>query len=100
MERIQGSLRVASVSNSGSPKGYVPLGIYRVEETKGLIDGMGIVGLHGVDGHNGSIEGHVVYSMPCNSPLEVTWSDLRESRDSMGTDCTHRATHSVGRPSP
>ena len=42
------------------PKGCVPLGIYRVEETKGLIDGMGTVGLHGANGHNGSIEDHVV----------------------------------------
>ena len=71
MERIQGSPRVASVSRAvffGIPKGCVPLGIYRVEETKGLIDGIGTVGLHGADGHNGSIESHVVYSMPCNSP--------------------------------
>ena len=76
------------------------LGIYRVEETKGLIDGMGIVGLQGADGHNESIEGHVVYSMPCNSSWEVTWSDLGESRDSMGTDRTHGVTHSVGCPNP
>ena len=67
----------------------MPLGIYRVEKTKGLIDGMGTVGLHGANGHNGSIEGHVVYSMPCNSLWEVTWSDIGESRDSMGTDRTH-----------
>ena len=56
------------LSVPGSPKGCVPLGIYRVEETKGLIDGMGTIGLQGADGHNGSIEGHAVYSMPCNSP--------------------------------
>ena len=31
-----------------SPKGCVPLGTYRVEETKGLIDGMWTVGLQGV----------------------------------------------------
>ena len=69
MEMIQGSPKVASVSravSSRSPKGCVPLGIYRVEETKGLIDGMGIVGLHGANGHNGSIEGYDVHSMPCN----------------------------------
>ena len=30
--------------------------IYRVEETKGLIDGMGTVGLAETNGHNGSIE--------------------------------------------
>ena len=53
------------------PKGCMPLGIYRVEDTKGLIDGMGTVGLQGTDGHNGSIEGHVVYSIPYNSPWEV-----------------------------
>ena len=53
---------------SGVPKGCVRLGIYRVEETNGLIDGMGTVGLNGADGHNESIEGHIVYSMPCNSP--------------------------------
>ena len=76
------------------------MGIYRVEETKDLIDGMGTVGLQGDDDHNGSIEGHVVYSMPCNSPWEVTWSDLGESRDSMGTDHTHGVTHSVGCPNP
>ena len=57
---------------SMSPKGCVPLSIYRVEENKGLIDGMGTVGLQGADGHNGSIEGHVMYSMPCNSLWEVT----------------------------
>ena len=45
---------------SGSPKGCMPLGVYRVEETKGLIDGMGTVGLHGVNDHNGSIDDHVV----------------------------------------
>ena len=45
---------------SGVPKGCVLLGIYRVEETKGLIDGMGTVGFHGASGHNGSIEDHVV----------------------------------------
>ena len=64
MERIQGSPRVASESLNVclqmSPKGCVPLGTYRVEETKGLIDGMGTVGLHGANGHNGSIEDHVV----------------------------------------
>ena len=60
------------LSIPGSPKGCVPLGIYRVEETKGLIDGIRTVGLHGVDDRNGSIEGHVVYSMPCNSACEVT----------------------------
>ena len=70
MERIQGSPRVASVSEyvsrvvrSRSPKGCVPLGTYRVEETKGLIDGMGTVGLQGAAGHNGSIEGLDVHSM-------------------------------------
>ena len=78
MERIQGSPRVASVSRAvySFPKGCVPLGIYRVEETKGLIDGMGTVGLQGADGYDRSIEGHVVYSMSCNSPWEVAWSDL------------------------
>ena len=53
-------------------KGCVPLGIYRVEETKGLIDGMRTVGLHGANGNNGSIEDHVVQSMTCNSSWEVT----------------------------
>ena len=43
----------------GVPKGSVPLGTYRVEKTRGLIDGMGTVGLPGANGHNGSIEGHV-----------------------------------------
>ena len=44
MERIQGSPRVASECLSvsldvsfGIPKGCVPLGIYRVEETNGLM---------------------------------------------------------------
>ena len=78
----------------------MPLGIYRVKETKGLIDVMGTVGLQGADGHNGSIEGHVVYSIPCNSSWEATWSNLGEPRDSMGTDRTHGVTRSVGRPSP
>ena len=56
-----------SVCLRGIPKGCVHLGIYRVEETKGLIDGMGIVGFQGVVGHNGYIEGHDVHSMSCNS---------------------------------
>ena len=104
MERIQGSPRVANVSeyvsravSSSSPKGCVPLGIYRVEETKGLIDGMGTVGLQGVDDHNGSIKGHDVHSMP---PWEVTWSNLEESKDLMGINRTYRAIHSVGCPNP
>ena len=42
-----------------SPKGCVPLGIYRVKETKGLTDGMETVGLYESNGHNGSIEDHV-----------------------------------------
>ena len=42
-----------------SPKGCVPLGIYRVEKTRGLIDGMGTVGLSGTNGYNGSIKDHV-----------------------------------------
>ena len=48
-------------------KGCVSSGIYRVEktrglidgmETRGLIDGMGTVGLAETNGHNGSIEDH------------------------------------------
>ena len=73
MERIQGSPRVASECLSvsldvcsGIPKGCVPLGIYRVEETKGLIDEMGTVGLQEVAAHSGSIEGHDVHSMSYN----------------------------------
>ena len=54
------------------PNGCVPLGTYRMKETKGLIDGMGTVGLQGANGHNESIEGHGVYSMPCNSSWEAT----------------------------
>jgi len=51
----------------GSPKGCVPLGTYRVEkarglldgmETRGLIDGMGTVRLAETNGHNESIEDH------------------------------------------
>ena len=49
-----------SRSHRAVPKGCVPLGIYRVEETKGFIDGMWTVRLHGANGHNGSIENHVV----------------------------------------
>ena len=44
--------RVASVSSDpcwdSSHKGCAPLGTYRVEETKGFIDGIEIVGLQGV----------------------------------------------------
>ena len=29
---------------SGIPKGCVPLGTYRMEKTRGLIDGMGLLG--------------------------------------------------------
>ena len=51
----------------GSSKGCVPLGTYRVEktrglidgmETRGLIDGMGTVRLAETNGHNESIEDH------------------------------------------
>ncbi len=51
MEMIQSSPRVVCLSlfcDRAVPKGCVPLGIYGVEETKGLIDGMRIVGLQGV----------------------------------------------------
>ena len=50
-----------------SSKGYVSLGTYRVEktrglidgmETRGLIDGMGTVRLAETNGHNESIEDH------------------------------------------
>ena len=41
-------------------QGCMPLGTSRVEETKGFIDGMGIVGLHGANSDNRSIEDHVV----------------------------------------
>ena len=47
------------MSDPGSPKGCVPLGTYRVEKTRGLIDGMRTVGLPGTNGHNGSIKDHV-----------------------------------------
>ena len=43
-----------------SPKGCVPLGTYRVEKTRGLIDGMGTIGLPETNGHNESIKDHVV----------------------------------------
>ena len=43
-------------SDRMSPKGCVPLGTYREEKTRGLIDGMGPVGLAETNGHNGSIE--------------------------------------------
>ena len=48
-----------------SPKGCVPLGTYRVEETKGLIDGkswglLGCIRSYNADGHNG-----VVKAMMC-----------------------------------
>ena len=49
------------MSNRGSigvPQGCVPLGTYRVEKTRGLIDGMGTVGLAETNGHNESIEVH------------------------------------------
>jgi len=54
-----------------------------MEETKGLIDRMGTVGLHGANGYNWSIEENIVYSMPCNSSWEVTWSDLGDSSASL-----------------
>ena len=38
------------------PKGCVPLCTYRVEETKGLIDGMGTVGLPGTNGIMGALK--------------------------------------------
>ena len=39
-----------------SPQGCVPWGPYRVEMTRGLIDGMGTVGLPGTNGHNGALK--------------------------------------------
>ena len=53
MERIQGSPKVASMSEEVevqvSPKGCAPLSTYRVEKTKGLIDESDeTVGLQGV----------------------------------------------------
>ena len=51
----------------GSPKGCVPLSTYRVEKTRGLLDGMetrglidrmGTVRLAETNGHNESIEDH------------------------------------------
>ena len=59
-EVSQGSPRVAGVGiERGTPKGCMPLGTYRVEKTRGLIDEMGTVGLPGNNGHNGSIKDHV-----------------------------------------
>ena len=48
------------VSDRSSPKSCVPLGTYRVEKTRGLIDGMGTVGLSGTNGLDGSIKDHVL----------------------------------------
>ena len=48
------------VTGTWNHSGCVPLGIYRVKENMGLIDGMQTVGLHGANGHNRSIEEHVV----------------------------------------
>ena len=39
---------------SGIPKGCVPLGTYGVEKTRGLIDGMGTVGLAETNGIMGA----------------------------------------------
>ena len=47
-------------SRESPPKVMAPLCLYRVEKTKGLIDGIGTVRLHGTNGHNGSIEDYVV----------------------------------------
>ena len=63
-EYLRGSDRCC---DSAIPKGCVPLGTYRVEktrglidgmETRGLIDGMGTVRLAETNGHNESIEDH------------------------------------------
>ena len=50
--------RGCSENHGELSKGCVPLGTYRVEKTRGLIDGMGTVGLAETNGHNGSIEDH------------------------------------------
>ena len=42
----------------GVPKGCVPLSTYRMEKTRGLIDGMGTVGLAETNGHDESIKNH------------------------------------------
>ena len=52
--------RISRIVENPSPKVVYLLGICREEEeTRSLLCGMGTVGLPGVDGHNGSIEGHV-----------------------------------------
>ena len=64
MKRIQGSPRVTSEclmrSKRVSPKGCVPLGIYRVEETKGLINEIHgdcwVVRSCNADSHNGALK--------------------------------------------
>lgn len=89
-------LRVLRGVWSMSPKGYVPLGIYSMEKTRGLIEWMWTVGLAETNGHNKSIEDY--WSMLCNFLWEVTRIDLGVSRDSRGNDRTYGATHSVGCP--
>ena len=64
MERIQGGPRVASeylnVCLQISPKGCIPLGTYRVEETKGLIDesygDCWVTRSCNADSHNGALK--------------------------------------------
>ena len=80
----------------------MPLGINRVEETKGLIDES-----HGdcwvarscnVDGHNGALK--VLMCIQCHiTPMGSYMLDLDQSKDLMGTDRTHGVTQLIGCPS-
>ena len=76
-------------SDSGSPKGCVPLGTYRVEKTRGLLDGMktrglfdgmGTVGLAETNGHNRSIEDHYC-DQRCVTPHGKLHGQIWESEE-------------------
>ena len=85
-----------------SPKGCVPLGIYREKETKGLMNesygGFWVVRNYKVDSHNGALK--AIMCSQCHvTPLRSYMVRFRKSRVLIETDRTHGVTHSIGCPS-
>jgi len=83
-------------------KGYVPLGAYREEETKGLLmESQGdcwVVRSYKVDGHNVALK--AIMCSQCHvTPMGSYMFRFRKSIVLVETDWTHRVTHLLGCPS-
>ena len=84
-----------------SPKGCVPLGIYIVEETKGLIDksygDCWVVRSYNADGHNGALMATICTQ--CHVTLMGSYMvRSKRPRVLIDADHTHGATHLTGCP--